>query len=282
MVAELETINFDEKSGFRASWLDGKGGYWHFHPEFELVLNLKSNGTRIIGDNVELFDHYEMTLVAGNVPHSWNHYRNAGELPQEYGIACHFSYEALGESFLNQHEMTSFRELLQEAERGIAFSEADARLAEPFLRRMIATTGMEKMVAFFSVMNILCSSDRRRLLCTENYMVAFDHPATNRMKDVYTYIRENYRRQITLKDVSSVANMSPNAFGRYFRKNSGAGLTEYINQVRSNRACYLLRETDENVYDIARDCGFNSISNFNKQFRKFNSVTPSEYRDHYR
>jgi AraC-like DNA-binding protein len=282
MVAELETINFDEKSGFRAAWLDDKGALWHFHPEFELVLNLKSNGTRIIGDNVEFFDHYDMILVAGNVPHSWNHYRNDGELPDKYGIICHFSREALGESFLKQHEMASLGELMRDAERGISFSENDARKAEPFLEMMTASTGMEKMVAFFSVMNILCSSQKKRLLCTENYKVSSDQLGSKRMRDVYAYIRENYRKQITLKEVSSIANMSPFAFSRYFKKNSGAGLIEYINQVRSNRACYLLRETDENVHQIARECGFYSISNFNKQFRKFNSITPGEYRDQYR
>ncbi len=282
MVAELETINFDEKSGFRASWLDERGALWHFHPEFELVLILKSNGTRIIGDNVELFDHYDMTLVAGNVPHSWNHYRHDGKLPEKYGIICHFSYEALGESFLGQHEMTSFRLLLKDAERGIAFSEDDARQAEPFLEKMIAATGMEKMVAFFSVINILCSSGKRRILCTGNYRVTSSQPASKRMMDVYSYIRENYRKPILLKEVASVANMSPFAFSRYFKKNSGAGLTEYVNQVRSNRACYLLRETEKNVYEIAHECGFHSISNFNKQFRKFNSITPVEYREQYR
>lgn len=282
MVAEHEKINFDEKSGFRAAWLDDMGALWHFHPEFELVLNLKSNGTRIIGDNVELFDRYDMTFVAGNVPHSWNHYRHDGELPLKYGIVCHFSYESLGESFLRQHEMTSLRELLKDAERGIAFSEADARQAEPFLEKMIVSTGIEKMVAFFSVINILCSSVKRRLLCTDNYKITSDHQGSKRMRDVYTYIRENYRKQITLKDVAFIAHMSPFAFSRYFKKNSGAGLIEYTNQVRSNRACYLLRETDKNVYEIARECGFHSISNFNKQFRKFNSVTPVEYRDQYR
>lgn len=282
MVAELETIKFDEKSGFRAAWLHDRGSLWHFHPEFELVLNLKSNGTRIIGDNVELFDRYDMTFVAGNIPHSWNHYRHAGELPPEYGIICHFSNEALGDSFLGQHEMTSLRKLLMDAERGIAFSEADARRAEPFLEKMISSAGMEKMVAFFSLMNILCSSEKRRLLCTENYKITIDQLGIKRMKEVYSYIRENYRKQIALRDVAAVADMSPLSFGRFFKKNSGAGLVEYINQVRCNRACYLLRETNNNVYEIAMECGFQSISNFNKQFRKFNSVAPCEYRDQYR
>ncbi len=282
MVAELETIPFAEKSGFRAAYLNDMGGVWHFHPEYELVLNISSFGTRIIGDNVELFDKYTMTFVAGNVPHSWNHYRSVEGNPGNHGIVCQFREEALGESLLSQYEMKALRELLDESQRGIAFSESDARRAEPLLHSMVSSTGMEKMVAFFSVMNVLCSSEKRRTLCSADYRSASDQRGNRRMTDVYTFIRENYSKPIMLKDAAAVANMSPFAFSRYFKKHSGAGLVEYINQVRSNRACYLLRETDHHVSEIAVMCGFQSISNFNRQFRKYNSTSPIEYRESYR
>ena len=76
MLAELEKIPYDDGGGFRAAYLNDNGGFWHFHPEFELTLNTKSYGTRIIGDNVELFDQYDMTFIAGNIPHCWNHYKS--------------------------------------------------------------------------------------------------------------------------------------------------------------------------------------------------------------
>lgn len=282
MVAELERIEFPGKTGFLASYIDEMGGIWHFHPEFELVLNLKSYGTRIIGDSVELFDKYDMTLISGNVPHSWNHYRHEGGVPPHHALVLHFSRASLGEELLSQHEMSSLRELLANASRGIAFSESDAREAEPYLDAMTRSIGMAKMSAFFSLMNILCNSDKKRLLCSESYKPATDQRGSVRMNDVYDFIRKNYGATITLKDAAGVARMSPFAFSRYFKKNCGAGLIEYINQVRSNRACYLLRETDNHVYEIAMECGFQSISNFNRQFRKYNSLSPLEYRLQFR
>ena len=75
--------------------------------------------------------------------------------------------------------------------------------------------------------------------------------------------------------------MSPFAFSRYFKKHSGAGFVEYVNQVRTNKACYLLRETEFQVQDIAAECGFASISNFNKQFRKSVGISPRDYRTQY-
>jgi transcriptional regulator GlxA family with amidase domain len=72
--------------------------------------------------------------------------------------------------------------------------------------------------------------------------------------------------------------MSAVSFSRYFKSNCGAGFVEYLNRVRTNKACYLLRETDYLVQNIAVECGFGSISNFNKQFRKTEGISPRDYR----
>jgi AraC-like DNA-binding protein len=281
MVAELEKIPYDDGGGFRAAYLNDKGGLWHFHPEFELVLNTKSYGTRIIGDSVELFDHFDMTFIAGNIPHCWNHYKIEGKVPENHGISVHFNIESFGEGLLHQHEMHNIRELLSEAEGGIAFSVLDARNAERHLEKMVSQKGIDKMIEFFAVLKIMSEAEKRRPLCSENYKIAFDERGNKRMADVYSFIRENFNRPITLEEISVVAKMSPFAFSRYFKKNSGAGFVEYVNQVRTNKACYLLRETDYQVHDIAIDCGFASISNFNKQFRKSVGISPRDYRAQY-
>ena len=113
MVAELEKISYDDGGGFRAAYINDTGGIWHFHPEYELVLNIKSNGTRIIGDSVELFDQYDMVLIAGNIPHCWNYYRQNNTLPEKHGIMVHFKLASLGDAFLSQHELHCLKELLE-------------------------------------------------------------------------------------------------------------------------------------------------------------------------
>lgn len=278
MVAELEKILYDDNGGFRASYINDTGGMWHFHPEYELVLNLKSNGTRIIGDSVELFDQYDMVFIAGNIPHCWNYYRNDSPLPDKHGIIVHFKLASLGETLLSQHELHDLKELLTESERGIVFSTEDSKKAESHLVRMINNKGIDKLIDFFNIIKIMCSSDKRGHLCSENYKQAFDERGNKRMTDVYTYIRENYFKPISLEKIAKIARMSPFAFSRYFKINSGAGFIEYLNRVRTNKACYLLRETEYQVHDIAMECGFASISNFNKQFRKAEGISPRDYR----
>ena len=282
MVAELEKILYDDGGGFRAAYINDTGGLWHFHPEYELVLNIKSNGTRIVGDSVELFDKYDMVLIAGNIPHCWNYYRQNASLPENHGIVVNFKLESIGEALLSQHELSSLKKLFLEADRGVVFSEEDSKQAEKHLKQMVENKGIDKMIGLFNVLKILCSSGKRALLCSENYKLAFDERGNKRMSDVYTYIRENYFKAIPLEKIAKIAKMSPFAFSRYFKKNSGAGFIEYLNRVRTNKACYLLRETEYSVHDIAMECGFASISNFNKQFRKTEGKSPRDFRAQFR
>lgn len=278
MVAELEKIKYDDGGGFRASYIDDTYGLWHFHPEFELVLNIKSNGTRIIGDSVELFDVYDLVLIGKNIPHCWNYYKHDNVLPDKHGIMVHFNSDSLGESLIAQPELICLKQLLLDSERGIVFSIDDAKKAEMPLIQMTKNKGIDKLIDFFNVIKILCTSEKRSYLCSEKYKFAFDERGNKKMTVVYTYIRENYFKQITLQQISKIVRMSPVAFSRFFKKNCGAGFVEYLNRVRTNKACYLLRETEFQVHDIAVECGFASISNFNKQFRKTEGISPRDYR----
>ena len=147
------------------------------------------------------------------------------------------------------------------------------------LVQMIQNKGIDKMIDFFNIIKILCSSDKRAYLCSENYKLAYDERGNKRMSDVYTYIRENYFRPIPLETIVKIAEMSPFAFSKYFEKHCGAGFIEYLNGLRTKiKACYLLRETEYPVHDIAMECGFASISNFNKQFRETEGISPRDFR----
>jgi len=278
MVAELEKINYDDSGGFRADYISDTNRFWHFHPEYEIMLNTTINGTRIVGDSVEIFDRYDLTLIGGNIPHCWNYYNNGEQLPRDGGVMVHFKLSSFGEELLSQHELHTVRQLLIQSERGIVFSLEDAKKAEPHLISMLHSKGLDKMINFFSVLKIMCSSDKKSLLCSENYKQAFDERGNKKMTDVYNFIRDNFSRQISLEKISKIAHMSPFSFSRYFKKNCGSGFIEYLNTVRMNKACHLLRETEYKVNDISGQCGFSSISNFNKHFRKSEGLSPRNYR----
>lgn len=282
MGAELEEINYDDTGGFRAEFISETNGFWHFHPEYEITLNTRSNGTRIVGDSVEIFDNYDLVMIGRNIPHCWNYYKNNDLPPEDRGIMLHFKITSIGEALLSQHELNPVKQLLLDSDRGISFSVGDAKRSEPFLVNMVKHKGIDKMIDFFNILKILCSADKRTLLCSETYKRSFDERGNKKMSDVYNHIREHYNKPISLNMISAVARMSPFAFSRYFKKYSGAGFIEYLNRVRMSKACHLLRETEYQIQYIALECGFTSISNFNKQFKRTEGISPREYRSQFR
>ncbi len=281
MIPEIISIRHDDGSGFRAAWMDNESSFLHLHPEYEIVLNISGNGTRVAGDSVELFDRYDLVMYGPDLRHFWNFYRKNKNDSDRHAIMVHFRRDSLGESILSQFEMADLRQLLENAGRGIAFSPETGEKAEEPMRRMLSDTGMKKMVSFFKLLEILCSAPRFKILSSEN-LEGVREITDSRLTEVCSYIRENFYRPIPVKEIAVVAKMSPHSFSRFFSRSTGSGFVNYVNQVRTNKACYLLRETDHQINEIVFECGFATISNFNKQFRKHAGMSARDYRAQYR
>lgn len=91
------------------------------------------------------------------------------------------------------------------------------------------------------------------------------------------YIHAHYSQDLTLADLSSVANISVFHFSRIFREVTGHSPYNYLLEVRILQACRLLME-GRSVTATAFDTGFNSIANFSSRFKKIIGVSPSMYK----
>lgn len=99
-----------------------------------------------------------------------------------------------------------------------------------------------------------------------------------RMKTVLSYIRDNYHLPVTLTELSKLAGMSPKYFCRAFSAMTGKTPMAYLNYYRIESAGEQLRLTDKSITEIALGCGFNDMSYFSKQFKRYKKVTASQYR----
>ncbi|HOA55820.1 MAG: AraC family transcriptional regulator [Acetivibrionales bacterium] len=94
----------------------------------------------------------------------------------------------------------------------------------------------------------------------------------------FEYIEKNYPGQITLKDISQAAGFSEYYFSRLFKEYTGQSFLSYLNTYRVKQAEKLLRSTEKSVLEIALDSGFNSLTTFNRIFKKIKGCSPSYYR----
>ena len=98
------------------------------------------------------------------------------------------------------------------------------------------------------------------------------------IKKAVLYMKEHFNSKMKISDVADYVGMSEQYFCRYFKKMTGKTLTEYMNEIRVDRASEMLVNTEEKVIDIAISCGYDNISYFIKRFKHIKGITPQEYR----
>ncbi len=116
--------------------------------------------------------------------------------------------------------------------------------------------------------------------CAGHSVAPFDDISVHeeRIQQVCKYIINYYNQPITLADISKMAYMSPTYFSKKFKKVTGFGFNEYLNNVRIKMATNMLVETQYSVTEIARFCGYKDSNYFGDVFKKIMGVSPSKYR----
>lgn len=98
------------------------------------------------------------------------------------------------------------------------------------------------------------------------------------VKQVLSYIHEQYRTKMSLKDLSNIALLSPNYLCKVFKEMTGDTISQYISRVRVEHACEMLSHTKKSIDKIAEESGFSDVSNFRRVFRKQKGISPQVYR----
>ena len=127
-------------------------------------------------------------------------------------------------------------------------------------------------------LELLAASKELRPISSPGFQPSLNPFDQERVGKVCTYLNEHLSEPVFREDLARLLNLSPDAFGRFFRSRTGKTLPAFVNHLRVGRACRLLVETDLPVIDVAMRCGFENLSNFNRQFLRLVKRNPREYR----
>lgn len=104
----------------------------------------------------------------------------------------------------------------------------------------------------------------------------------DQIRRVIDHINRNYDKPLTIDYLADFMGYNKTHFMTLFKQHTGTSCTEFIIQVRLSKACEELINTDKAVIDIATSVGFNNLSNFNRQFKRYHQLTPSQYRKQFK
>jgi len=92
------------------------------------------------------------------------------------------------------------------------------------------------------------------------------------------YIQERYQDQLSLEEAAQAVNASTRHFCKVFKQATGITFTDYLSRVRVEKAKLLLANANLRVSEVAFQVGFDSISQFNRSFKRITGQTPTEFR----
>jgi AraC-like DNA-binding protein len=252
-------------------------GVWHYHPEYELTLTLKSKGNRFVGYSISPYQCYDLALVGPNIPHCW-----ITDEPTEQ-IVLNFKHDDLVTPFQNFPEWTLIQRMISNSHLGIKFTEETAKSTENLFLNIEHAQGFDRLLLMFELMNELAHSPDQEHITFYDYQIKDQLSASNRIEFVYSYILENYASEsLCIDELCQKLNLTKSSLARFIKRITRKTFTELVIEARLNSSCQLLRETDRTIAEICFKSGFNNLSNFNRAFKRKMDMTPKDYRKIYR
>lgn len=107
------------------------------------------------------------------------------------------------------------------------------------------------------------------------------HTKNEVMDELIKYIKSNFGSKLSLEFLAEHTHFSREYLSRYFKQYTGQNISDFLTDIRINKAKSLLRSTTHSINDISMYCGYPSISNFQKAFKRLTLLSPSAYRKKY-
>lgn len=258
----------------------------HKHDFIEIVYVISGRGKHIVGDNEYEVSKGDMFIVNFDVAHGFFPIENSKEEPVVYN--CVFMPRFLDESLFSSihfQDITSsllFKSLFPDNStpgpdlklQGTDFNEIGDLFSKMYSEYKLAKKGycdiiraylIELIIKIFRYMD---SSSARETSLKNKELV-------DRAID---YLKRNYNTDIKLEVVAMKSFISKNYFSKLFKEVTGTNFSDYIQKLRVDEACSLLKNSDMKVMDIALQTGFNDIKFFYDVFKKITGKTPGDYR----
>jgi AraC-like DNA-binding protein len=276
MKVALEQISPDTDSSFHLLLTPHLSDVflWHYHPEYEIVYIEGANGTRHVGDHISRYEGSDLVFIGPNIPHLNFDY---GVKTDHRKVVVQLKENFLGEVLWQAPEFALITQLFVRARSGISFYGQTKQHVGERLHQLATLPPFERLMQLLAIFQLLATSTEYTSLQGEAVASAYNLSEQQRLKRVNQFIAEHYTRRLSIPEAAAVANLTEAAFCRYFKRMTRLTFTQFLNQYRISQAQKLLL-LDTTVSEACFACGFESLSYFNKIFRRVVGENPLQFK----
>jgi AraC-like DNA-binding protein len=248
--------------------------FWHFHPEYEIVYIEAADGTRHIGEHIARFEQSDLVFIGPYIPH----------LNFDYGIKTPYEKiviqmreDFFEKAFATVPELSHIKTLFNNVKKGVYFTgETKQRLGER-LKKIPQLSHFQQFMEMLDIFQEMATATEMTVIDAKPITQHYNLKEQQRLKSVYRYIEDHFDKKIEMTHMAQLTHLSRAAFCRYFKKMTLMTFTEFLNQYRINQAKKHLL-LDNSVSKVCYDCGFESLSYFNRIFKKMTGMNPLQFK----
>ncbi|WP_428231215.1 AraC family transcriptional regulator [Flavobacterium sp.] len=247
----------------------------HQHEEIQISFIEKGQGAIFAGDTISHYNDGDILVIGSNLPHVFR--SEVHENESSVMLTLFFTTNSFGKDFFTLPTFKNINPLLENSKNGFIIHNAPKKITKSF-KKLKKSDNYERFILFLGILKWLSNNDKEHL---SNHL--YDKKITDnegkRMQTVFEHVMTNFQKNINLDEIASIANMTKNAFCRYFKVRTNKSFFQFLIEIRIEHASKLLANNDElSVLEIAELCGFNNISNFNRKFKELKQTSPLQYR----
>ena len=247
----------------------------HQHKDIQLCTIIKGEGTLIVGDTINDYKTGDVLIIGSDLPHVFK--SDATNIKESFMVSLFFTEHSFGKDFFSLDDFNELTSFFKKSMYGFKLLSNQQKIQERFLSLQNATN-LERFIGLFDILRLIEKS-KNKTLADFVYPKKYSDNEGKRMRDVMDFTIHHYDKNIDLDEISSIANMTPNAFCRYFKQRTNKTYFSFLNELRVEHACKLLTGNKGlSISEVAYQCGFKNLSNFNRKFKEVKNTTPSKYR----
>ena len=247
----------------------------HRQDSWELTYIVFGKGTRILGDSETEFSEGSLAFIPPHIPHCWrfdNGHTDADGCIAHYTLT--FKTEFIDRCVSSFPELTERLETVKSISSALQFDPETTTIIADTLRKMSTEEESELLPFVFRLLLLL--SKRERNATVVGRFSETDR-TSERINKVKEFTQSHYARTITIDMIAEHVGMNRSSFCTFFKKATGQTYITYLNKLRVDRACFLLRQGKFNVTEVCYMVGFNDVPYFNRCFKNNRGMSPKEY-----